>query len=205
MYHVNTLNYIKHKQIEAVRVNHPERLPSSEAAKLTSFGFRNMMADSYWLRVIQYIGSNAVQGEYKKYLAAVMNIVTDLNPYFETPYTIGQLLIPSSSKSYEDKKDPEEQKNYRDGEKLGLKGIKNFCDEAKIEAIKAEDDLRKIIHEEKYKNPCKSYKIPYYLAYIYYFYLGENLNAAQYYKVVAAQEDAPEGAKVLAAIMQGKG
>ncbi len=47
-----------------------------------------------------------------------MDIVTDLNPYFESPYAIGQLLIPSSSKAYEDKKDPQEQKNYRDAEAL---------------------------------------------------------------------------------------
>jgi hypothetical protein len=34
--------------------------------------------------------------------------------------------------------------------------------------------------------------------------MNDNSRAADYYKVVSAQEDAPSGAKVLAAIMQGK-
>ncbi len=60
MYHINSLNYVKHTQIEAMRVHHPDALPSSQAAKLSSFGFRNIVADIYWLRVIQYIGANAI-------------------------------------------------------------------------------------------------------------------------------------------------
>lgn len=65
--------------------------------------------------------------------------------------------------------------------------------------------MQKIMSDPLIQNPCESYKIPYYLAYIYFFYLHDGLSAAKYYKVVAAQEDAPTGARVLAAIMQGKG
>lgn len=79
-----------------------------------------------------------------------------------------------------------------------------FCDLYIIEAIDKEFDLQKITSEEIYKNPCKGYKIPYYLAYTYYYYLQDGEKSSLYYKVVSAQDDAPEGAKVLAAIMQGK-
>jgi len=61
-----------------------------------------------------------------------------------------------------------------------------------IQKISSEYDLQKIISEEQYRNPCKAYKIPYYLAYIYYYYLQDNENASLYYKVVSAQEDAPQ-------------
>ena len=54
-YHVNTLNYIKHKNIQANIVNHPEKLPNSDAARLASFGFTNIAADIYWLQAIQYV------------------------------------------------------------------------------------------------------------------------------------------------------
>jgi hypothetical protein len=43
----------------------------------------------------------------------MMNLITDLNPYFESPYTIGQLLLPSESGSYEDTDNPENLKHYR--------------------------------------------------------------------------------------------
>jgi len=163
-----------------------------------------MMADMYWLGTVQYIGGNVIGWEYKKYLAVMIDLITDMNPYFESPYTIGQLLIPSSAWSYEDFTNPESIKDYQQAVKLSLKWIENFCNISKVEAIIQEPNLQKILSEEKYANPCKSYKIPYYLAYIYYFYLKENLSASKYYKVVAAQEDAPKGAKILAAIMQWK-
>lgn len=203
-YKINELNYILHREIRINQVNHPEKLPNSETARISSFGFMNMMADIYWLKTIQYIGWNVIWGEYKKYLAVMMDLITDMNPYFESPYTIWQLLIPSSEKAYEEFDDPEAQKDYRAWEALWLKWVQNFCDTEKVNSIIQQEDLSKIISEEKYSNPCQSYKIPYYLAYIYYFYLKENTNASHYYKVVAAQKDAPEGARVLAAIMQGK-
>jgi TPR repeat protein len=203
-YYVNTLNYIKHKNIQASIVNHPEKLPDSDAARLGSFGFTSIVADLYWLQTIQYIWGNVIGWEYKKYLSAMMNLITDLNPYFESPYTIGQLLLPSESGTYEDTDNPENLKHYKQWEALGLKWVRNFCDDDKIKAIRSEDNLWEIVNNEKYSNPCKSYKIPYYLAYIYYFYLKDSTQAAEYYKIVSAQEDAPSWAKTLAAIMQGK-
>jgi hypothetical protein len=73
-----------------------------------------------------------------------------------------------------------------------LKGIKNFCDKKKLKLIKEEFNLQKIWTQEKYKDPCKSYDIPYYLAYIYYFYKKEPLKAAYYYKVASSNTDSPE-------------
>lgn len=203
-YSINSDNYIKQKEIDISLVNHPEKIPTANAAKISSFGFMNIMSDIYWLRTIQYIWWNVISGEYKKYLSAMMDLITEMNPYFESPYTIWMLLIPSDEGAYDDTNNPENLKDYTDAEKLWLKWIQNFCDREKIEAIKTEDNLQKIISDEVYKNPCKSYKIPYYLAYVYYFYLKENTKASEYYKIVSAQEDAPSWARVLAAIMQGK-
>lgn len=204
-YHVNTLNYIKQKHIESSLIKHPEKIPSSTAAKLSSFGFMNIMADMYWLSAIQYIWGNVISGEYKKYLSVLMDLITDMNPYFEAPYTIGMLLIPSDDGVADNTENPNNIKKYQDAKKLGLKGIKNFCDPEKIQLISQENNLQKIISDPQYKNPCKNYSIPYYLAYVYYFYLKENTQASLYYKIVSAQDDAPKWARVLAAIMQGKG
>ena len=201
---INQKNYTFIKKVQAHLVEHPEKLPQAEFAKFSSIGFYNLAADIYWLQTIQYIGWNAVKSEYKKYLYEMMHLITELNPYFESPYVLGQLLIPWGNDMYEDFTQEEQEEHKMKGEKLGLKWIRNFCNSEAIEKIKNEDDLQKIISDEIYKNPCKSYKIPYYLAYIYFYYLKDNLTASQYYKIVSAQEDAPPWARVLAAIMQGK-
>ena len=62
-----TINYAKHREIKANLVSHPDLLPTKEMAKITSFWFSNARADLYWLEAIQYIGSNAISAEYKKY------------------------------------------------------------------------------------------------------------------------------------------
>jgi len=204
-YIINESNYLQQKKIEIVNVEHPENLPTSDSAKFRSFGFMNINADMFWLKSIQYIWNNVIDEDYKKYLWAMMNLITDLNPYFESPYIIGQLLLPGDKYAREDQ-DPElNKRNLKLASELWLKWVSNFCDIAKIDVILKEEDLSKILNEEKYRNPCKSYKIPYYLAFIYYFHIADNTKAAWYYKVVSAQDDAPSWAKVLAAIMEWKG
>ena len=197
-------NYILHTKVKQEIVEHPEKLPQWNFAILSSFWNRNILADIYWLQAIQYIGSNVISGEYKRYLFAMMNLITDIDPNFVDPYVIGQLLLPASNDRYETFSYDEVKNNIEQGEKLWLKGIENFCDQDKISAIIAEENLQKIIDWEEYRNPCREYKIPYYLAYIYHFHLDDSLSAANYYKVVSAQDDAPSGARILAAIMQGK-
>jgi len=54
-YKINELNYRKHIEIKIAYVEHPENLPTKEAAVNSSFGFKNLKADIYWLETIQYI------------------------------------------------------------------------------------------------------------------------------------------------------
>lgn len=79
------------------------------------------MADFYWLSAIQYIGSNAIGSEYKKYLFAMLELVTDLNPYFTFPYQIGELLLPSYNERYENLSEEEIRKNTEQAIQIGLK------------------------------------------------------------------------------------
>ena len=203
-FQINKLNYHKHREIQDNLVDHPENLPTKEVAKNTAFWFKNLKADFYWLQTIQYIGGNAVSSDYKQYLYVILDIITELSPYFEHAYTTGQLLLPSYNHRYESLNEDEQMKYIVQWENIWLKWIQNFCDHEKIELIRWEFNLQKIWTEEKYKNPCKSYTIPYYLAYIYYYYKKEPLFAAQYYKIASANEDSLEWSRVMAAIMQWK-
>jgi hypothetical protein len=197
-------NYSFHRDIQKNRVEHPEWLPNIITAKATSFWFQNVKADWYWLQTIQYIWWNAIWAEYKKYLYKVLELVTWLNPYFEHPYIIGQLLLPSFNENYEKADSSEQKRNLREWEKLWLLWIKNFCNQKKVKEIQKEYNLYKLWTDPYYKDTCKSYEIPFYLAFIYYFYKHDPLTASWYYRVASTHPEALEWAKIMAAIMQGK-
>jgi len=204
-YYTNSQNYKKHTDIKQNLVRHPENLPTKQTALVTSFWFKNLRADMYWLQTVQYIWWNAVSSDYKKYLYQITDLVTELNPYFQHPYLVAQLLLPNYNQRYE-KLDKKDINKYQDQAiKIWLKWISKFCpNKEKLKLIKWENDLQKIWSKDKYKNPCREYMIPYYLAYIYYYYKHDPLTSSIYYKIASANDNSAEGAKVMAAIMQWK-
>lgn len=201
---INEINYSKHNEIKKNIIKHPENLPKKNIAISTSFWYKNLKADIYWLKTIQYIWANAVHSEYKKYLYYIIDLVTELNPFFEKPYIIWQLLLPSYNQNYDITTEEEQKLNIEQAELIWNKWIKNFCNKDKIKLIENEDNLLKIWNDDKYKNPCISYKIPYYLAYIYYNYKNDPLTSAKYYKISSANSDSLEWSKIMAAIMKWK-
>lgn len=206
-YLINNLNYKKFREIKLNVVNHPETLPTKEVAKVTSFWFKNLRADIYRLEAIQYIWGNAISSDYKKYLYLMLDVITELNPFFEHPYTIWQLLLPEYNPRYEDLDKKQQEKNIQQWIDLWLKWIKNFCDKKKLMAIKNDKlayDFKELKNNPKFKNPCKTYKIAYNLAYIYYFYKKDPDTASYYYRVAYANDDTLEWARMMAAIMKWK-
>jgi len=203
-YFVNEKNYLKLKELKQNLINHPEFLPKKDIAKYSSFWFSNLKADIYWLEAIQYIGWNVIWGEYKKYLFVLLDLITELNPYFEKPYTIGQLLLPNYNERYENLSKEAQLKNIKQAEIIWLKWIRNFCDEKKINLIKEQNDLQKIWSDNKYKNPCKSANIAFWQAFLYYFYLHDTSKSAEFYKIASANEDSLSWAWIMAAIMSWK-
>ncbi len=201
---INEQNYSKQKEIKKEIIEHPEDLPRSDSAKITSFWFKNIKADYYWLNTIQYIGANAFHSEYKKYLYLITNLVTDLNPYFEHPYVLAQLLLTDYNPRYEDLTDTEQEKHLKEAIKIWKKWVENFCNQSLINKVTEINDLNKIWWWEEFKNTCKWYKIAYYLAFNYYYHLNDAKNAAKYYKIASTSDNAPEWTKILAAIMQWK-
>ncbi|EKE28782.1 MAG: hypothetical protein ACD_3C00014G0007 [uncultured bacterium (gcode 4)] len=198
------INYPVHLQIKTNVVNHPEFVPSKTFVKASSAWFENVVADYYWLDSIQYIWSNAVDSEYKKYLFVVLNLITDLNPNFNYPYQIWQLLLSSSNDRYEEFDKKEQDKYIDQSISLWLKWINNTCDLVKVEAIKKEFDLKKLWTSAEYKNPCSEPNIPYYLAYTQYWNKYDWARSSEYYRVTSANEKAPVWSRVMAAVMQWK-
>lgn len=67
--------------------------PSPLAARLTSFGATEFMADWHWLKTIQYYGGGDPSGRYRK-LAELFELVTELSPRFTQAYQTGLLILP---------------------------------------------------------------------------------------------------------------
>lgn len=203
-YKINEKNYEKHNEIKRVLVSHPENIQKKEIALATSFWFKNLRADLYWLRTIQYIWWNAFSSQYKKYLYKITDLITELNPYFESPYLISLLLLPDYNPRYEEISWVQQENHVNEAEIIWLKWIKNFCDLDKINLIDKEENLNKLWTSEELANPCLSFNIPYFLAYLYFFYKNDPISASKYYKVASNVKDSPEWAKIMAAIMQWK-
>ncbi|PZM86445.1 hypothetical protein DLH72_00905 [Candidatus Gracilibacteria bacterium] len=204
-YKIGETNYEKQKEIKKFIVSKPDFLPDKKSAANTSFGFKNLKSDYYWLQTIQYIGGNALSSSYKSYLFLMIDLVTELNPYFSEPYVIGELLLPSYNPRYENLSEKKQEELKNQAIEIGLKGVKNLCDLEKISKIEKETNLEKLFTEEKYKNPCKNSDVVYNLAFVYYFYKKDFKNAVKYYKVASVTKGSPEGAKNLISILEGKG
>lgn len=201
---IKDYNYPLHRKWRAQLIDHPEFIPSSTLIKIASAWHENLVSDLFWLSSIQYIWSNAISSEYKKYLYVMLNLITDLNPNFTYPYQIWELLLSSFNERYET--DKEWQKKYIEQSlQLWLKWVEKNCDKTKIKAIKDELNLWLLWTDSRYKNPCLDPQIPYYLAYIYYWNKFDWNTSSYYYKVTAANENTVTGARIMAAIMQWKG
>lgn len=201
---INEINYKKHLEIRENLVNHPEWLPTKEVAFDTSFWYKNLRADLYRLQAIQYIWWNVISSDYKKYLFKMLDLITELNPFFEHPYVIWELLLPEYNQRYENLTKEEQEKTVEQGLEIWHKWVKNFCDIDKVNKIRNENNLIEIQKNPIYKDPCKTYTIPYYLAYIYFFNKKDQIESSNYYKVASANSDTVEWAKTMAAIMQWK-
>ncbi len=204
-YTVNTgQNYQTHRKIRQSIVDHPEFIPTAESVKIGSVGMQTLVADFYWLGAIQYIGSNAISADYKAYLGAMLELVTDLSPHFTYPYQIGLLLLPETNERYEKTTKQEQKKHVQEAIHLGEKGITQNCDLRKIEQIRKEYDLQKLFNNPALANPCTDPMIPYYLAYASYWNNNNPEQASFWYKVAGVHDTGPKGSQIMSAIMQGK-
>lgn len=70
-----------------------ELVPDPATAKLLSFGFDSVLSDLAWMRAVQIVGSE--EGAFGKShtLAALVDVVTTLDPWVDHPYRFAALWI----------------------------------------------------------------------------------------------------------------
>lgn len=69
-------------------------LPSAAVIKPASLGFQELVADYYWLKAIQYFGTESNQTSQRlRHLYSLVDLVTDLAPDFEYAYRFGAITM----------------------------------------------------------------------------------------------------------------
>jgi hypothetical protein len=66
---------------------------SSSSLKKLSLGYNELMADIYWLRALQYFGSNKPAEQNPELLYHYFDIITDLDPKFVNAYRYGGTFL----------------------------------------------------------------------------------------------------------------
>jgi len=66
---------------------------SSSALKRLSLGYKQIMADIYWLRALQYFGGKKLQEQKPEFLFHYFDIITDLDPRFVNAYRYGGTFL----------------------------------------------------------------------------------------------------------------
>lgn len=190
--------------IKYEKVEHPEFLFASDQTRLFSFGARETIADLYWINLIQYIGWNVIQADYKKYMARMVDLITDLSPKFSYPVEVSLILLPDSNKLYESYSDSEVSQQRQAAIQLWEKMMSQSCNQDILKKIEQASNLWDLLDKKELRNPCKNGMIPYYMGYVYYFNENNPAKSAEYYKIATTQDDTPEFARNMYAIMSGK-
>jgi tetratricopeptide (TPR) repeat protein len=78
---------------EATDRNAPLILPKGSFLRTVSMGQQTTLADAYWLRLVQYIGTQEVAVAAYPQLQELVDLVTDLDPEYGYAYMVGGLLL----------------------------------------------------------------------------------------------------------------
>lgn len=145
-------------------------VPDKKILEITSLGHSLSYADFMWISMIQYIGSNIGNGDYKDHSIALLERITELSPKFSTAYEwiLWMLPIPQNSNlSYSNEQKLEAELPV----KIAKNGINELCDSEKMEFIKnfPLTNIAQIQQNNEYKNFCQSGMLPYLIA----FYEGQ--------------------------------
>jgi hypothetical protein len=74
-------------------------VPRPELARATALGFDGVLADYYWLQAIQIVGGDALPEARADVLAALIDVVTTLDPRVDHPYRFAAVWLTDREES----------------------------------------------------------------------------------------------------------
>jgi tetratricopeptide (TPR) repeat protein len=100
---LTALIYPTHKRVDANRkelkqVDEHTYIPSGKYLKTAVLGYDQIIADFFWLRVVQYIGDKEKEARGYPLIYRLVDLVTDLDPGFSFAYKVGGIILTVYSK-----------------------------------------------------------------------------------------------------------
>lgn len=176
--------------------------------------WQQLYADMMRIGSIQYIGVN-LGSNGDKWLYTLLDTLTTLSPFWAYPYGFSQLVVPMQKTIDEGTWAAESmairKRSWDNGIKLAQKWEFYLCDANKIAAITGmtQEEFINLVYQKdnhpEYLNPCKSYEIPHYMAFNYFYYLADSEHAAEQYRVSAFHNTSPSLTPMMAALVFGRG
>ena len=201
-YHFNTNRlYIEYSNLWNYRRLHPELQNNERTVRIIDAGHTTTYADFMWINLIQYIADNLRNHQFITFTTPILDTISQLHPYFTKSYTLALLLAPSV-----ESENPSAEKNREVSQhalEMAKRGIQKTCNQEKQEKIQSGWIAGMPWENEELKNPCIDGYIPYYAAYVADM-LGDRKQSYEYYALASANEDAPQAARFLALLIQGK-
>jgi hypothetical protein len=68
-------------------------VPDPELARLAALGFESLLADYYWMRAVQIVGSPAGPRGHDHQIGRLIDVVTTLDPWVDHPYRFAALWM----------------------------------------------------------------------------------------------------------------
>lgn len=92
-------------------------LPTSEFARMASLGYRELAADLYWFKAVQYYGGYRLDQNDIELFSHLADLITDLDPHFTGAYRLSAIVI------------TEDLDNFSEAKRLMEKGLRNNPDD----------------------------------------------------------------------------
>lgn len=95
--------------------------------------------------------------------------------------------------------------------KIAKKGEYFLCDAKKIVAITgmSQEEFVSLVYKKEqhpeYLNPCKSYEIPHYMAFNYFYFFQDAEHSAEQYRISAFHDTSPSLTPMMSALVFGRG
>jgi len=77
-------------------------LPTSEFAGMVSLGYRDLAADLYWFKAVQYYGGFRLSRNDIDLFTHLVDMITDLDPHFTGAYKLSALVITEDLDNFEE-------------------------------------------------------------------------------------------------------
>lgn len=122
-------------------IRDPTWLPRGEIVRTASFGQRLLLADAYWLRLVQYVGETALLKRPRwEALYPLAEIVTDLDPRYGYAYQVAGSNLGGLARRYEE------------ADRILLKGMRHLPDRWSLPLVMG---INKFLYEEDYATAAK--------------------------------------------------